>query len=119
AELMLRGPQTLGELRGRASRMAPLATLDDVKTVLRGLMEQEQALVKELPRQAGTRAEQYAQLLSPTAPPLSLAAAATPPSAPTNAPPGGGGLTGRVEALETQVATLRQALQNLAASIGA
>src|SRR5437867_3254408 len=39
AELLLRGPQTLGELRGRASRMHPLATLDDAKAMLRGLME--------------------------------------------------------------------------------
>src|SRR5688500_11026021 len=49
AELLLRGPQTLGELRGRASRMHPLPTLDDVKNTLRGLMEQQEPLARELP----------------------------------------------------------------------
>ena len=120
AELMLRGPQTLGELRGRASRMHPMATIDEVKVMLRGLMEQQEPMVKELPRQPGTRAEQYAQLLAPSMNVAGLAAAATPPvTSPPPTPPGGGGLTERVARLENEVSTLRTALQKLAASIGA
>src|SRR6478752_7821538 len=44
AELMLRGPQTLGELRGRASRMHPMESLDDVKNMLRALSERDEPL---------------------------------------------------------------------------
>src|SRR3954453_18830865 len=49
AELLLRGPQTLGELRGRASRMHPLETIDVVKELLRALQERSEPLIKELP----------------------------------------------------------------------
>src|SRR5262245_9892623 len=46
AELLLRGPQTLGELRGRATRMHPMESLDVVKDLLRMLMEREEPMVK-------------------------------------------------------------------------
>ena len=49
AELLLRGPQTLGELRGRASRMHPLESLDVVKDMLRALRDRPERLVRELP----------------------------------------------------------------------
>src|SRR3954470_13670382 len=65
AELFLRGPQTLGELRGRASRMHPLESLDVVKDMLRALTEREEPLVRELPPLPGSRAERYVQLLCP------------------------------------------------------
>src|SRR5438128_2367874 len=48
AEMLLRGPQTLGELRGRASRMSPMATLDDAKAMVRALMEREEPLAREV-----------------------------------------------------------------------
>src|SRR5687768_15944233 len=64
-ELLLRGPQTQGELRGRASRMTPLESLDVVRDMLRALREREQPLVRELPPSPGSRAERYAQLLCP------------------------------------------------------
>jgi uncharacterized protein YceH (UPF0502 family) len=113
AELLLRGPQTLGELRGRASRMHELPALDDVKNILRGLMEQDQPLAKELPPLPGSRAERYAQLLAPDAHPLAVSQTATAPAAaPSN-------LSDRVTQLETEVQNLKSALQNLAESIGA
>jgi uncharacterized protein YceH (UPF0502 family) len=65
AELLLRGPQTVGELRGRASRMHPLDSTQVVETVLKGLMEREPPLVQRVAPQPGSRAERYAQLLSP------------------------------------------------------
>src|SRR5262245_15716301 len=44
AELLLRGPQTLGELRGRASRMHPFESLDAVKNMLTALMTREEPM---------------------------------------------------------------------------
>ena len=62
-ELLLRGPQTLGEIRGRATRMHEIPTLDDAKAALRTLMDRPEPLAKELPPAPGSRAERYAQLL--------------------------------------------------------
>ena len=64
AELLLRGPQTPGELRSRADRMHKFDDLGIVHTTLRKLMEREPPLVKVLPRQPGTKEARYAHLLS-------------------------------------------------------
>ena len=63
AELLLRGPQTVGELRGRAERMAHLEDLTAVEALLTSLAEREPALVTRLPRQPGRKEQRYAQLL--------------------------------------------------------
>lgn len=63
-ELLLRGPQTPGELRSRAERMHPFEDLSVVHTTLKHLMEREPALVVLLPRQPGTKEARYAHLLS-------------------------------------------------------
>src|SRR5205085_2502030 len=97
AELLLRGPQTQGEPRGRASRMNPIASLDDVQNILRGLMEQQEPLVKQLPPSPGSRAERYAQLLAPDAHPISESSHVAPVSTPQAA----GGLADRVTSLES------------------
>ncbi len=55
AELLLRGPQTVGELRGRASRMHPLESLEVVGNLLDAMRTREPALVEELPPIPGTR----------------------------------------------------------------
>ena len=62
--LLLRGPQTSGELRGRTERMYKFDELSDVQSVLQKLMTREPALVKILPRQPGTKEARYAHLLS-------------------------------------------------------
>jgi uncharacterized protein len=62
--LLLRGPQTPGELRGRTERMYRFDELTDVQAVLQRLMTREPALVKVLPRQPGTKEARYAHLLS-------------------------------------------------------
>jgi hypothetical protein len=62
--LLLRGPQTPGELRGRTERMYKFDELSDVQTVLQKLIAREPALVKLLPRQPGTKEARYAHLLS-------------------------------------------------------
>lgn len=64
AELLLRGPQTVGELRGRAERMAPLADLAAVEDALKNLAERDVPLVTRLPRQPGRKEQRYAHLLS-------------------------------------------------------
>ena len=116
AELLLRGPQTLGELRGRAARMSPLNTLDDAKTMIRALAEHAEPLVKEIPPAPGSRAERFIQLLAPDAHPID--AAAPVPTSSAAVSPGGRGLADRVAALESEVAMLRSALQRLAAAVG-
>jgi uncharacterized protein YceH (UPF0502 family) len=132
AELLLRGPQTIGELRGRASRMHPFESTEIVKNVLDSLMSRAEPLVKQLPPAPGDRAARYAQLLCPELHPLD----AGPPAASE-----GGGMSGgrgpwaagrsgeaaagaardqdlieRVEALEREVAQLRQAIDTLGQS---
>jgi uncharacterized protein YceH (UPF0502 family) len=63
-ELMLRGPQTTGELRGHADRMYQFRDIHEVEEILTGLMEREVPLVTKLPRQAGRKERRYAHLLS-------------------------------------------------------
>jgi uncharacterized protein len=62
--LLLRGPQTPGELRSRAERMHHFDDLDAVHSSLQHLMKREPALVKALPRQPGTKETRYLHLLS-------------------------------------------------------
>jgi uncharacterized protein YceH (UPF0502 family) len=61
--LLLRGPQTPGELRGRTERMHRFEALDDVQSALQKLMQRDPALVKVLPRQPGTKEARWAHLL--------------------------------------------------------
>ena len=62
--LLLRGPQTPGELRGRTERMHPFDDLSAVQSSLQHLMKREPPLVKVLPRQPGAKESRYAHLLS-------------------------------------------------------
>jgi uncharacterized protein len=62
--LLLRGPQTPGELRTRTERMYHFEDLDGVQSALQLLMKREPPLVKVLPRQPGTKESRYMHLLS-------------------------------------------------------
>jgi uncharacterized protein len=62
--LLLRGPQTPGELRSRTERLYSFDGLDAVHSALNMLMKREPPLVKVLPRQAGTKEARYAHLLN-------------------------------------------------------
>ena len=62
--LLLRGPQTPGELRGRTERMHHFETLDDVQSALQKLMQRQPPLAKVLPRQPGTKESRYIHLLA-------------------------------------------------------
>ena len=62
--LMLRGPQTLGEIRGRTERLYDFAHVEAVETTLQDLMERASGpLVTRLPRQPGRKEVRYAHLL--------------------------------------------------------
>jgi uncharacterized protein YceH (UPF0502 family) len=63
--LLLRGPQTPGELRTRTERMYAFEDLESVHNALNLLAKREPPLVKVLPRQPGTKESRYAHLLSP------------------------------------------------------
>src|SRR5690242_10890925 len=63
-ELLLRGPQTPGELRSRASRMQPFEDIGQVQATLQKLMSREPPLVAVMARQPGTKEVRYAQLFT-------------------------------------------------------
>jgi uncharacterized protein YceH (UPF0502 family) len=101
-ELMVRGPQTLGELRTRADRMHHFDDVAEVESVLDHMHE----LVTRLPRRPGEKEVRYTHLLS-GAP----AVAASPPehsAEPTPLP-----RSDRLAALESEVAQLRQEIESL------
>jgi hypothetical protein len=62
--LMLRGPQTVGEVRGRTGRLYEFADLREAEETLEGLARRDEPLVTKLPRQAGRKEARYAHLLS-------------------------------------------------------
>jgi uncharacterized protein len=64
AELMLRGPQTMGELRTRGERMAEFSDIEAVEAVLAELQQAAPPFVIRLPRQAGRKDQRYAQVFA-------------------------------------------------------
>jgi len=123
AELLLRGPQTLGELRGRASRMHPIESLDMMKNIVQQLIGKPEPLVKQIAPAAGSRAERYVQLLCPELHEISEGGGeGVPAEQPLRGASGGAvamTVGERVARLEEEVAMLRQALTRLAVEIGA
>ncbi len=106
--LMLRGPQTPGELRGRTERMHRFEDLTDVQSTLQKLMTREtEPLVKMLPRQPGTKEARYAHLLSGDKPEWD----APPPAIETRAENSAD--DGRLTALEEEVASLKKDIAEL------
>ncbi len=75
--LLLRGPQTPGELRGRTERLHEFSEISDVIGGLQRLMEREPPLVALLPRQPGARESRYAHLLSGPLDSIQIAATST------------------------------------------
>ena len=73
--LLLRGPQTPGELRGRTERMQSFDEIADVLAGLEKLMQREPPLAAVLPRQPGTKESRYAHLLSGSVEAIALPAA--------------------------------------------
>lgn len=103
AVLLLRGPQTAGELRARTDRMQSFASVEEVESVLEGLASRPEPLVVRLERQPGRKEARYADALVPrevaVAPPL------------VDAPESD--LAREVAALRAEVAELRAAVAAL------
>lgn len=112
-ELLVRGPQSPGELRTRCNRMTPVADVAEVESALQGLLQYaDGALVVRLPRAAGARDARYAHLLGgEIAVPLMA-------DAPDDAPTARPGLAERVGRLEAQVEELQAALATLTRQAG-
>ena len=110
--LLLRGPQTPGELRSRTNRLCEFADAEEVEATLKNLMSREDGpFIARLPRAAGARESRYAHLFSgafESAPEPDLSSVQDPPGAPS--------LSQRVSALEQLVEELRVALDALKAS---
>jgi uncharacterized protein YceH (UPF0502 family) len=119
--LMLRGPQTAGELRQRTERIHAFGSGEEVESTLSELIERE--LVAALPRRPGERGQRYEHRLAEAATgeapvhDAPASAAAAPPPAPAS--PADDGLAARVERLEDEVAALREQLGALRDELGA
>jgi uncharacterized protein len=118
AVLLLRGPQTPGELKGRTERMAQIGSLSEVDGVLGVLIERGYA--RRLERRPGQKEDRFEQLLGGAggADFEQPAPAAVPVGAPARAPVAAdarsdGELAARVEALEAAVSSLRAELAAL------
>jgi uncharacterized protein YceH (UPF0502 family) len=108
-ELLLRGPQTPGELRSRAERMHPFEDLSVVHSTLKHLMEREPPLVKLLPRQAGNKEARYAHLLSGDVEVPEAATASVREVAPSKS----AGENERITQLESEIAGLQKEIEDL------
>lgn len=107
--LMLRGPQTVGEVRGRAGRLYEFADLREAEATLEGLAQRDEPLVVKLPRQAGRKEARYAHLLSGQ-PAVEEEAEAPPMAA---APRTRAGESERVTRLESEVERLSDELAEM------
>ena len=115
--LMLRGPQTAGELRINAERWYRFADISSVEAFLDELQERSAEkggpLVVQLPRAPGAREQRWAHLMcGPVDTTASHAPAGSAGASPSPA------LQARVDALEAEVASLRNTVQRLCAEVG-
>lgn len=117
AVLILRGPQTPGELNQRVTRLHAFGSTDELQATLGRLVDRE--LVARLERRPGQKEERYVQLLgdtgaleeAPAPPPDRIAASPAPtPSAPAD--------DSRIERLEREVAALRAEVAELREALG-
>ena len=106
AVLLLRGPQTPGELKARSERMANMGSLEDLERVLETLVERGYA--RRLDRRPGQKEDRFEHLLGPRVDSEAVSAALDEPGPPE--PVIRDGLEARVDALEAQVAELREQL---------
>jgi uncharacterized protein YceH (UPF0502 family) len=114
--LLLRGPQTPGELRSRTDRMYHFEALDDVVSTLDRLAQREPPLARVLPRQPGTKESRYMHLFSGEPAMTDGTDAARAPS-PAN--PGSSPAADRLTMLEEEVARLRQELSEVQQQLAA
>lgn len=115
--LLLRGPQTPGELRSRTERLHEFAEISDVIAGLQKLMEREPPLVALLPRQSGARESRYAHLLSGPVDSIGMRAGPAPAQPPTIASPEREERIAQLEAtvadLQREMTALREKIESL------
>lgn len=119
AELLLRGPQTVGELRTRATRMVPMPDVQYVQGILDELSSQDPPLVVALPRQPGRAAIRHAHTLYPEHedPLQTIVDAATIGSTPIRQDESTEStVTARLDDLEERIAALESKLDSLTGS---
>ena len=109
-ELLLRGPQTLGELRTRASRMHPFDDINAVETILKGLMDVSPPWICILPRQQGRKEQRYMHMLMGTPDPSEMAELTEEKTASAGTSTT---LQSRVTQLETEMLALQHAFKTL------
>lgn len=107
AELMLRGPQTPGELRQRTTRMLDFPELEVLESVLESLAQRSEPLVVKLPKQPGKRESRYAHTLCGPVDMTAPEPASSESTQPTSS------LERRVEELEAQMAEVLKKLEGL------
>jgi uncharacterized protein YceH (UPF0502 family) len=107
--LLLRGPQTPGELRGRTERMHRFEDLTEVQSTLQRLMQRDPALVRVLARQPGTKEARYKHLLAGDVEDVADAARASSPVS----VPGSSADGNRIARLENEVADLQKEVTDL------
>jgi uncharacterized protein len=108
--LLLRGPQTPGELRGRTERLHRFDEISDVLGGLQKLIERDPSLVSILPRQPGTKESRYAHLLSGSVESIALPTAETAVQRESTA---SNQNDERIERLEAEVSDLRRQVNEL------
>ena len=107
--LMLRGPRTAGELKGRTERMYQFDDLESVESCLQRLIDRESgALAAKLPREPESRESRYVQLLSGETPVATAAPAAPPPPI-----AGGSSRDEQIASLEVRIASLESKIDDL------
>jgi uncharacterized protein YceH (UPF0502 family) len=109
-ELMIRGPQTIGELRDHASRMHRFSDLEEVESCLRSMSDQE--LTTQLARQPGRKEARYAHLLSGE---VTVAETSVSEVQVRTAP---SDLEARIIALETEVRGLHEQIEHIRRELG-
>lgn len=114
--LLLRGPQTPGELRSRSERLHPFASLEEVEETLRRLASDDEPLVMVLPRRPGHKEVRWAHLVGETIEEPEERRAFEPPVDPST--PTRPALASRVERLEEMVAQIAADLEELKRQLG-
>lgn len=110
--LLLRGQQTIGEIKGRCERIYGFSDLEEAELVLRKLMEREEgALAQKFSPAPGMKEARYGQTLGGFVEQAVADLAAAPSAAPT------GGLADRVLSLEYEMASLREEVARLKATL--
>jgi len=104
--LMLRGPQTPGELRTRSNRLYEFSDSQQVEATLERLANNEPPLVAKMPREPGKRESRYVQLFGDTPPPPAISESAN------------ASLEQRVVELESQLANCLERIAQLEQQLG-